>query len=218
MLTIPIQIAGKVALCPKRYLISSNSDYVLQFTFDSEWDASPVKTARVLFDEQCVDLVFSGSTVALPKIPACSRLSVGVFSDTLATTAAELGCIVSVADEDCTVLDELQDTQYTQLFALLNALSGRQLSALSLSGDTLTLTFSDESTQTVSLSALRGTALLPQPLAVDEGKVAAVENGVWTAQPLPNANTLITAWMDTNFASYCERNGVATLSAEGVSF
>lgn len=218
MHTIPIHVSGKVALCPKRYLISSNSDYVLQFTFDSEWDASPVKTARVIFDEQCVDLAFSGSSVALPKIPACTSLAVGVFSDSLATTAAELGCIVSVADSDCTVLDPLEETQYTQLFALLNAMANKQVSALSLAADTLTVTFSDGSTQTVSVTALRGSALLPQPLAVDEGKVAAVENGVWTAKALPNAAALITAWMDANFAAYCVRNGVATISAEGVSF
>ena len=218
MHTIPIHVSGKVALCPKRYLISSNSDYVLQFTFDSEWDASPVKTARVIFDEQCVDLAFSGNSVALPKIPACTSLAVGVFSDSLATTAAELGCIVSVADSDCTVLDPLEETQYTQLFALLNAMANKQVSALSLAADTLTVTFSDGSTQTVSVTALRGSALLPQPLAVDEGKVAAVENGVWTAKALPNADALITAWMDANFAAYCVRNGVATISAEGVSF
>ena len=218
MHSIPIQIAGKVALCPKRYLISSNSDYVLQFTFDSEWDAAPVKTARVLFDDQCVDLAFSGNSVALPKIPACKSLCVGVFSDSLATTAAELGCIVSVADSDATVLDPLEDAQYTQLLAILNAMANKQLSALALQYDTLTLEFSDESTQTVSVAALRGNALLPQPLAVDEGKVAAVENGVWTAKALPNANTLITAWMDANFAAYCAKEGVATLSAEGVSF
>ena len=218
MHSIPIQVAGKVALCPKRYLISSNSDYVLQFTFDSEWDASPVKTARILFDDQCVDLAFSGNSVALPKIPACTSLSVGVFSDSLATTAAELGCIVSVADTDCTVLDPLEDTQYTQLFAILNAMANKQVSSLSLAADTLTITFSDGSSQAVSVAALRGMALLPQPLAVDEGKVAAVENGVWTAKALPNTNTVITAWMDANFASYCARNGVATLSAEGVSF
>ena len=150
--------------------------------------------------------------------PPCTTLSVGVFSDTLATTAAELGCIVSVADSDCTVLDALQDTQYTQLFALLNAMANKQIAALSLQGDTLTLTFSDESTQTVSIAALRGPALLPPPLTVDEGKVAAIENGVWTAKALPNANTIITAWMDANFAAYCVRNGVATLPAEGVSF
>ena len=47
---------------------------------------------------------------------------------------------------------------------------------------------------------------------------AAIENGVWTAKALPNANTIITAWMDANFAAYCVRNGVATLPAEGVSF
>lgn len=218
MHTIPISVSGKVALCPKRYLISSNSDYVLQFTFDSEWDAAPVKTARVFFDEQCVDLAFSGNTVALPKIPACASLAVGVFSDSLATTPAELGCIVSVADSDCEILDPLEETQYTQLFALLNAMATKQVSAFSLAADTLTITFSDGSTQTVSVAALRGNALLPQPLAVDEGKIAAIENGVWTAKALPNTDPLITAWMDANFASYCVRNGVATLSAEGVSF
>ncbi len=218
MHTIPIHVSGKVALCPKRYLISSNSDYVLQFTFDSEWDASPVKTARVIFDEQCVDLAFSGNTVALPKIPACTSLAVGVFSDSLATTAAELGCIVSVADSDASVLDTLEETQYTQLFAMLNAMANKVVSSLSLSADTLTITFSDGSSQTVSVSSLRGAALLPQPLATDEGKVAAVENGVWTAKALPNTDTCITAWMDANFASYCAKNGVATLSAEGVSF
>ena len=218
MHTIPIHVAGKVALCPKRYLISSNEDYVLQFTFDSEWDAVPVKTARVLFDDQCVDLVFSGSTVALPKIPACTSLAVGVFSDTLATTAAELGCIVSVADTDCTVLDELEDTQYTQLFALLNAMANKQLSSLSLADDTLTLTFSDGSTQTVSVAPLRGSALLPQALATDAGKIAAIENGVWTKEAPPNADTIISAWMDAHFAAYCVQNGFATVPAEGVDF
>ena len=101
---------------------------------------------------------------------------------------------------------------------MLNAAANKVVSSLSLSADTLTITFSDGSSQTVSVSSLRGAALLPQPLAVDEGKVAAVENGVWTAKALPNIDTCITAWMDANFASYCAKNGVATLSAEGVSF
>ena len=211
MHSIPIHVSGKVALCPKRYLISSNSDYVLDFTFDDEWAASPVKTARVICDDQCLDLVFSGNSVALPRIPPCTSLAVGVFSDTLATTAAELGCILSIADGDQTVLDPLTETQYTQLFAILNALAGKTLSSLALAGDTLTLTFSDSSTQTVSVAALRGAALLPAVTQADDGKVAAVANGVWTAVSLAG-------WMDDHFLSYCNRFGVATESAEGVSF
>ena len=218
MHTIAIHVAGKVALCPKRYLISSNSDYVLQFTFDSEWDGCPVKTARVLFDDQCLDLPFTGNQVALPRIPPCTTLAVGVFSDSLATTAAELGCIVSVADSDATVLDALTETQYTQLFAILNALAAKTITALSLAGDTLTVTFSDESTQTVSVAALRGTGLLPQPDNLADGSLAAVLNGVWTAVPAPDTDAIIAAWMNTHFLALCAQHGVATESAEGVSF
>ncbi len=218
MHSIPIQVSGKVALCPKRYLISSNSDYVLTFTFDEEWAESPVKTARVLFDDQCLDLVFTGDRVALPRIPPCTALSVGVFSDTLATTAAELGCIVSVADSDAEVLDALTETQYTQLFAIVNALAARALTGLSLQGDTLTLQFSDNSSHAVSLAALRGAALLPAPGQGDEGKVATVENGVWVKKALPAPDAQISAWLDENFAAYCAQNGFAVASAEGVSF
>ena len=215
---IPIHVSGKVALCPKRYLISSNCDYMLRFTFDSDWDDTPAKTARVLFDAQCLDLPFTGTDVALPRIPVCASLAVGVFSDTLATTAAELGCIVSVADSDAEIWNALTETQYTLLFSMLNALETKALSSLSLQGDTLTLTFSDSSTQTVSLAPLRGAALLPAPGSGDEGKIAAVTNGVWTAQALPDANALIAAWMDAHFAAYCTTAGVATANAEGVSF
>lgn len=218
MQTIPIHISGKVALCPKRYLISSNCDYVLSFTFDSTWNNTPVKTARVLFDDRCLDLPFTGNSVALPRIPVCSTLSVGVFSDTLATTAADLGCIVSVADTDVPVWDALTETQYIHLLSILNTLEARSLTSLSLQGDTLTALYSDGVEQTVSLAALRGTALLPAPGETDEGKVAAVEHGVWTAKALPDPDAQIAAWMDTHFAAYCAQAGVAATPAEGVCF
>ena len=215
---IPIQVSGKVALCPKRYLISSNCDYVLRFSFDSAWDDVPVKTARVLFGDQCLDLPFTGTDAALPRIPVCGSIAVGVFSDSLATTAASLGCIVSVADSDAEAWNALTETQYNALFAILNALENRALSSLALSGDTLTLQFSDGSTQTVSLAPLRGTALLPAPGTNDEGKLAAVENGVWAARTPPDHDALIAAWMDAHFSAYCLQAGVGAPPAEGVGF
>ncbi len=215
---IPIQVSGKVALCPNRYLISSNCDYVLRFSFDSAWDNVTAKTARVLFGDRCLDLPFTGTDVALPRIPVCAAVSVGVFSNSLATTPAALGCLVSVADSDAEIWDALTETQYNTLFSMLNALAGRSLTALALADDTLTLSFSDGSDNAVSLAALRGAALLPAPGANDEGKTVRVENGRWAAAAPPDPNALIAAWMDAHFADYCLQAGVGAPPAEGVSF
>ena len=143
MTTIPIRISGKVATCDKHFLISSNSDYTLAFDFDSAWDDFSVKTARLIFDDQRVDLVFTGSTVALPRIPVCARLFVGVFSDTLASTATEIGCIASVADSDAEPVSEFTSSQYDQLVALLNAARLRQIDSVTRSGNTVTALYTD---------------------------------------------------------------------------
>lgn len=99
---IDIKISDKIAISKKRYLISSNSNYIIKFEFDDEWKSSRRKTARLMFDGQIYDIHFSGSSVKMPKIPACRELCVGVFTKRLASTFAELGCIVSCADVDLT--------------------------------------------------------------------------------------------------------------------
>ena len=143
MTTIPIQISGKVASCDKHYVISANSDYELTFTFDSAWDGVSVKTARLIFDDQRMDLVFTGNTVALPRIPVCAALFVGVFSDALASTAAQIGCITSVADSDAEPASEFTPSQYDQLVALLNAARLRQIDTITRSGNTVTALYTD---------------------------------------------------------------------------
>ncbi|MGN1442250.1 MAG: hypothetical protein ACI4XE_00270, partial [Acutalibacteraceae bacterium] len=85
MTTIRINVTNKTAICQKRYLISANSNYQIQFTFDDEWSLSDAKTARIVFDRDYYDIIFTGDTVELPKIPACETLAVGVFTDKLAT-------------------------------------------------------------------------------------------------------------------------------------
>lgn len=102
MTIIDIKISDKIAICKKRYLISSNSNYIIRFDFDGEWKHCCRKTARLLFDGQIYDVHFWGNSVKLPKIPACRELCVGVFTRRLASTFAELGCIVSCADVDLT--------------------------------------------------------------------------------------------------------------------
>ena len=152
MTTIPIQISGKIATCNKHYVISANSDYELSFSFDSDWDGVSVKTARLIFDDQRTDLVFTGSTVALPRIPVCARLFVGVFCDTLASTATEIGCISSVADSDAEPASVLTPDQYTQLVALLNAARLRQIDTISRSGSTVTAAYTDGTSDSFSVA------------------------------------------------------------------
>ncbi len=152
MTTIPIQISGKIAVCDKHYVISANSDYCLEFTFDSAWDDISVKTARLIFDDQRVDLVFTGNTVALPRIPVCARLFVGVFCDTLASTATEIGCIASVADSDAEPASEFTPSQYDQIVALINTVRLRQIDNITRSGNTVTVTYTDGGTDSFTVA------------------------------------------------------------------
>lgn len=149
MTTIQVTVSGKVAICRKQYLISSNADYCLSFTFDDDWDVAGVKTARLLFDGQSCDLVFTGTTVALPKLPACEELAVGVFTDTIASTIAQIGCIRSVADVDADPVSTFTESQYDQIVALLNNADLRQIDTVTRVGNTLQFAFRDGTTMSV---------------------------------------------------------------------
>ncbi|MCI6770717.1 MAG: collagen-like protein, partial [Oscillospiraceae bacterium] len=137
MTTIKINVTNKTAICQKRYLISANSNYQIKFTFDDEWSLSDAKTARIVFDAEYYDILFTGDTVMLPKIPACKTLAVGVFTDQLATNLAELGCIISAADFDGTTVTEFTESQYDQIVGLLNKLDLRQIQSIARGKDTL---------------------------------------------------------------------------------
>ncbi len=126
MTNIQIKISGKIAVCRKRYLVSSNSDYTVTFDFDEEWKNHTVKTARFIFDSKSVDIPFSGDSVAVPKIPACRSLGIGVFSDSVSSTVAEIGCVLSAADFDGEKGEELTESQYDRLFALVNSLAEKK--------------------------------------------------------------------------------------------
>lgn len=95
---IKIKVSSKIAVCQKGYPISSNANYTVHFDFDDEWNAHTVKTARFVFDSRYTDVTFSGNTVAMPKIPPCKCLGIGVYSSSLASTTADIGCILSVKD------------------------------------------------------------------------------------------------------------------------
>lgn len=87
-----------MAICQKEYLISSNDDYALRFSFDERWKKEKHKKARLLFDGRYIDVPIKNGTAVLPKIPPAEALNVGVYSKHRATTYADLGCIRSCKD------------------------------------------------------------------------------------------------------------------------
>lgn len=71
--------------------VCGNSDYVVRFSFDAEWDAFDTKTARFKYNGTYQDIVFTGNECAVPVIEDTYKIEVGVFAGNLhATTPAVL--------------------------------------------------------------------------------------------------------------------------------
>lgn len=99
MKTLHISVADKIATYQKRDgdIVCGNSDYQIEFTFDSEWDAYTKKTARFKWGGEHYDKVFSGNVCPVPIIRNTDKVEVGVFVEDLeTTTSAEIGCRRSI--------------------------------------------------------------------------------------------------------------------------
>ena len=84
---IKISVNNKIAtLQDNALIINGNSDYVIKFDFDSEWDAYQTKTARFMTARGYTDVVFSGDEVALPVIQNGRYIRIGVSAGDLRTT------------------------------------------------------------------------------------------------------------------------------------
>lgn len=97
--------------------VCGNSDYVINFDFDSEWDAYDTKTARFAYNGKHTDVVFTGNQCNVPVITNTYAFHVGVFAGDLhTTTAARVPCRKSIlcgagapADPTPDVYDQLME-------------------------------------------------------------------------------------------------------------
>ncbi len=120
---INITVRNKVAVNPAqdRY-VCGNSDYIVRFDFDAEWDAYDTKTARFIKEDGTVyDQVFSGNECPVPVISDTYKLHVGVFAGNLSTTtAAYVPCKKSILCGGGVPAAPAEDV-YNQIMARLNA-------------------------------------------------------------------------------------------------
>lgn len=89
--SIRIRVRDKIAskISGPEYIVCDNSDYVIEFDFDSEWGGYSVKTARFIYGDGMKnhkDVVFSGSICNVPVVHDTVRVAIGVFAGDLHTT------------------------------------------------------------------------------------------------------------------------------------
>ena len=84
--TINISVQNKIAAADGTVYICGNSDYLVEFDFDREWDAFEHKTARFIHGTTYTDQVFSGNFCPVPVLYNVTSFRLGVFAGELSTT------------------------------------------------------------------------------------------------------------------------------------
>lgn len=98
-LNISVKVREKIAsaIDENSVIICGNSDYVIEFDFDNEWDKYSTKTARFSVGAEYVDVVFTGNKCSVPILRNVFFVKVGVFAGDLVTsTPAIIPCKKSI--------------------------------------------------------------------------------------------------------------------------
>ena len=120
---INISVKNKIAVqTNKTEYICDNSDFIIKFNFDAEWDAYDTKTARFCYNGKYVDAVFTGDSCAIPIISDTNDISIGVYAGNLHTTTPALVlCEKSILGGSGFPADPPDDV-YNQIMELIQGL------------------------------------------------------------------------------------------------
>ena len=123
MKTIEITVKDKIATAADGAVyVCGNSDYVVDFHFDGEWDAYDTKTARFICDGTYQDQVFQGTQCPVPVIVGTRSITVGVFAGNICTTTpAYISARRSILC-DCSVPADPAPDVYAQIMELIQGL------------------------------------------------------------------------------------------------
>lgn len=122
---IEVNVKNKIATAAQDYIvICGNSDYIIVFTFDDEWNGHEVKTARFGYTQdgvkKFIDVVFTENAVAMPVLSNVNTVEIGVYAgDLRTTTPCLLSCKKSILCEGGTPAEPEEDI-YNQIVDLCN--------------------------------------------------------------------------------------------------
>jgi len=118
---INVTVSRKVAKADsKQQYVCGNSDFIVSFDFDAEWNEYPAKTARFISNGEYVDVVFNGSECKMPMFSNTHSIFVGVFAGDLRTTTPAL--IVAAKSILCGTVTPVEPTPdvYAQIMEIMN--------------------------------------------------------------------------------------------------
>lgn len=123
--TINVAVKNKIATAFRDvYYICDNSDFVVEFDFDDEWESYEYKTARFIYNDKYIDVVFSGNQCEIPVISNANTIQVGVYAgDLCTTTAAWIPAKKSILNGEG-VPDDPPEDVYNQIMEKLNQVGG----------------------------------------------------------------------------------------------
>lgn len=179
---IHITVKDKVATGDGSRIVCGNSDYKAVFSFDEEWAAYDVKTARFVYPGagNYIDVVFDGDTCPVPVLHGTIGIKVGVFAGELhTTTSAWFDCEKSILCSGGLPADPLPDV-YAQLQEQLNRIE--------------TATISPEAISAAVAAYLKENPVDPLPEGGTVGQVLTrTENGAeWADITIPKEYGLVT--------------------------
>ena len=120
MATVIVTVKERIATISNGVsLVCNNPSDVIQFNFDSEWDAATLKTARFSWQRSYVDIPFTGNTVNVPDISKTNVVELGVFTDDIASTPVKIPFKHSIKSLGGTIASPTADV-YTQLVQMIN--------------------------------------------------------------------------------------------------
>lgn len=102
--------------------VCGNSDYMIRFDFDAEWEAHRYRTARFIFNGKFIEMVFEGNECPVPIIENTYCFEVGVYAGDLhTTTPAYVPCKKSILCGGA-----IPDTVRPEAYYAADALEGKQ--------------------------------------------------------------------------------------------
>lgn len=121
--TINVSVQNKIAAADGTIYICGNSDYLVEFDFDREWDAYEHKTARFIHGTTYTDQVFSGNLCPVPVLYNITSFRLGVFAGELSTTTPASVYAKKSILCDSGIPADPPISVYSQIMALLNDLN-----------------------------------------------------------------------------------------------
>ena len=119
---IVVTVKNKMAVGDGSVIVCNNSDYVVRFALDSEWDALALRTMRIVYDSYShTDIAFSGDTVALPTIIDRTSIGIGLYSGDIHTsTCAMFDCERSVMGQNSHAVAPPSSDVYNEIVEMIN--------------------------------------------------------------------------------------------------